>query len=115
MTTGAWREYREDATLGSAGSEDGTIVRDEEHSDGARITLERDTPRVPFAITCGVYGWVVHTRFLTTEQEAVGQFELMKKGLEQVLDAIPYKHEMGDDAKVERARNVCGDFVERFP
>jgi hypothetical protein len=35
----------------------------------ARITLERDGHQ-PFAITCGSYGWMVHTSFFSGEEEA---------------------------------------------
>jgi hypothetical protein len=34
-----WRLFRDGATKGQIGSEKGTIVRDLEHSEGARITL----------------------------------------------------------------------------
>ena len=58
-----WITYEDGKTIGSTGSEGGVILRDEECPDGARITLEEETHMgVPFAITCGVYGWLVHTR-----------------------------------------------------
>jgi hypothetical protein len=47
------------------GSEGGTIVLDEEHGLGARITLEKDGAIAPFTITCGIYGWMAHTRFFS--------------------------------------------------
>jgi hypothetical protein len=44
-------------TIGTIGSEGGVIVRDEEHPDGARITLEAVQGRpYSFAITCGGAG-----------------------------------------------------------
>jgi len=78
-----WTSF--DSTDGREGSENGTIIRDDEHAMGARITLERDTPTAPFAITCGVYGWMVHTRFFATEAEALAQFKEMKNALESIL------------------------------
>lgn len=39
-----------------------SLVRDEEHSAGARITLERDGSIAPFAITCGIYGGFLYHR-----------------------------------------------------
>ena len=42
-------------------SEGGVILRELEHPDGARIALERGGAVSPFAITCGIYGWMVHT------------------------------------------------------
>lgn len=62
-----WTPFVSGASLNTPGSEDGTIVRDEECDGFSRITLERETPHVPFAITCGIYGWMVHTRFFGAE------------------------------------------------
>jgi hypothetical protein len=73
-----WKPFDSGETIGQEGSENGTITRDEERLRGARITLERTTPTAPFAITCGVYGWMVHTRFFSIEADAIVQFEAMK-------------------------------------
>lgn len=67
-----WNACSDGKTVGQDGSEEGAIVLDEEHTDGARITLERDSKTAPAAITCGVYGWMVHTRFFADESEARG-------------------------------------------
>ena len=61
--TPAWHPFEDGASIGQAGSEGGVIVRDDEHPWGARITLERDGGFAPFALTCGIYGWMVHTRW----------------------------------------------------
>ena len=45
----------------SIGSEGGTIIADEEYKESCRITLER-CERYD-AITCGVYGCMMHTSF----------------------------------------------------
>ena len=71
---------------------------------GARITLERDTPTAPFAITCGVYGWMVHTRFFATEVEALAQFKEMKTGLESIL-MMPR----------ERVSAGLSQFIQQYP
>lgn len=52
-------------TIGTTGSEEGIIQKDEEYDGSARITLET-CPRHgtdEYAITCGVYGSMVHTTF----------------------------------------------------
>jgi hypothetical protein len=36
-----WTPFENGTSLGATGSEGGTILRDELHPDGARITLER--------------------------------------------------------------------------
>ena len=75
-----WQPTENGGTLGTAGSEGGVILRDEEHDLGARITLERHCSIAPFAVTCGIYGWFFHTRFASTETEA--EYSAMSSGLE---------------------------------
>lgn len=96
------------------GSENGIIQRDEEYSALARITLERDS-HTPLAITCGVYGWMVHTRFFATEEEANEAFEAMRVELARITDLIPSRT---DPRANERLSVVAGEmraFVEKFP
>jgi hypothetical protein len=83
-----WRPFKEGATVGREGSERGIILRDEEHSAEARITLESGCAHgVPFAVTCGMYGWFFRTRFVGTEVEA--EFPAMRDDLAAILDVIP--------------------------
>ena len=83
-----WYTFNQGATLGTEGSERGVIVTDEEHALGARLTLERGTQTAPFAITCGVYGWLVHTRFFPSETEANAEYDRMKTALAELLDRV---------------------------
>ena len=110
-----WRLFRDGATKGQTGSEKGTIVRDLEHSEGARITLERETPTVPFAITCGLYGWMVHTRFFGSEAEALMAFEEMKDALAKILETIPERHDPQMERKIEGVRTALNRFIEDYP
>ncbi len=80
-----WYPFENGATLGQKGSEEGIILRDEEHPQEARITLERDTRTAPFAITCGIYGCMMHTRFFSLESEATSQYDTMKIALAVLL------------------------------
>lgn len=114
----AWISYENGATLGLKGSEGGAIIRDHEHEGGARITLEQDTLRgVPFAITCGVYGWLVHTRFFADEPTALQEYERMQGALEAILKLLPDER-MSDDESA-RAADTAADavtaFVEQYP
>lgn len=111
----AWATIENGATLGTQGSESGVIERDEEHSDGARITLERGTTHAPFAVTCGVYGWMCHTRFFGTAQEATQEYEAMKVGLTNIVDLIPLQSDPEADAKSAHVVDAIQDFVARFP
>ena len=83
---------------------------DEEHTDGARITLERDGDIAPFSITCGVYGWMFHTRFFGEEAEARSQYDAMKVALSDLVRLnVP---------EADGGRTFAGDefseFVDRF-
>jgi len=108
VTGSSWRPFEDSATLGQAGSEEGVIVRDEEHPLGARITLEREARIAPFAITCGIYGWMMHTRFLSSETEAEMQYDLMKTSLTALLEAAE------KTADVDGGRQVLMDGVSKF-
>jgi hypothetical protein len=108
-----WRSFENGATVGQRGSEGGVILRDDEHELGARITLERDCSHgVPFAVTCGVYGWFFHTRLMGSEGEA--EFPAMRDGLAAILDIIP---RVGDTAaaRIGAVSEAITDFVARFP
>jgi hypothetical protein len=111
----SWAPLDGGATLGGQGSENGVIERDDEHAEGARITLERDGTIAPFAITCGVYGWMCHTRFFSTRDEADREFEAMKAGLSEILALIPLQTDPGADVKSKRVADAIQDFVTRFP
>ena len=80
-----WHSFDNGASLGQQGSEQGIIVQDEEHRDGARITLERDGGAAPFSITCGIYGLFVHTAFASDEPEALQMYSAMKERLDLII------------------------------
>jgi hypothetical protein len=104
----------EDGAEIARGSEGGRIVCDEEHLLGARITLEKNCEVAPFAITCGIYGWMMHTRFLSEECEAVEQYEAMKL---ELADLLGRAEALASDEEKQRAvlMEGCERFVERFP
>ncbi len=111
MPNSGWYAFEEGETLGQVGSEAGLIVSDEEHVLGARITLERETRMAPFAITCGVYGAMLHTRFLGDEAEARAEYEAMKEALAALVEMVDDASEAGRQAFAAGAT----DFVARFP
>lgn len=109
-----WRPYRDGATVGQRGSEDGIILPDEEHDAGARITLERGGSHgVPFAVTCGIFGWFFHTRLLGSEVEA--EFPAMCEGLAAILEIIPRADDPEADARMAPVSEAIKAFVSRFP
>ncbi|MGP8187674.1 MAG: hypothetical protein ACLQKY_16555 [Terracidiphilus sp.] len=113
MADSSWQPFENGSTLGQTGSEAGTIVRDEEHALGARISLERDTYVAPFAITCGIYGWMLHTRFFGSQEEAETQYDAMKQALAALLEAAEKTAESDGGRQV--LMEGVSSFVEMFP
>jgi hypothetical protein len=110
-----WYPFNSGKSIGERGSERGIIIRDDEHSDGARITLERAGTNAPFSITCGIYGWMFHTRFFGIESEAQDEFETMKSELARIISAIPLAADPEIRAKSQVVCHLISEFVERFP
>ncbi len=111
----SWYTYDNGRSMGQRGAENGIVILDEEHGDGARITLERECRAAPFAITCGVYGWMVHTRFFQSEPEAQREFARMKEGLAAILRKIPRKTDPDADLKRGAVVESLSRFVTKFP
>jgi hypothetical protein len=109
-----WQSFDKGRTIGKSGSETGIILLDEEHVDGARITLERDG-YTPFAITCGIYDWTVHTRFFANEEDARRAYEDMKQALDSIIRSIPLKSDPDFDPKTKATTRMIREFVERYP
>src|SRR5262245_57103964 len=108
-----WNAFDDGKSLGKSGSEGGTVRRDEEHDLGARITLEEGGSTAPWSITCGIYGWMFHTRFFGSEEEGNCEFDQMKLGLDKVLAIIPMKDEATHE-KMSAVSSAIEAFVKRF-
>jgi hypothetical protein len=104
----AWYPYKDGVTIGTIGSENGTIIMDEEHSLGARITLEQKEYQ-PYGITCGIYGNFVHTTWGSTQDEAVRTYENMKK---EIGDALKYIEP--DTVSQDEAVDYLADWIEKI-
>lgn len=101
-TNSSWQ----DITWSNTGPEKYQVLRDEEHARGARITLEKCNERKAFVITCGIYGWMVHTRFFTREAMALQSYKAMKSELSRILSSF-----QSDDEIIVSVKR----FIERFP
>lgn len=110
-----WRPLDSGSTIGRAGSEGGSTVRDEEHTAGARITLEREAGIAPFAITCGVYGWMVHTRFFESEDEASAEYERMKTAIAGILSTLEAAVSQDDREAMKQVYEQISALVRVFP
>ena len=80
----------------------------------SRITLESACLRAPFAITCTIYGWAYHTRFLADEATALDAYAEMKAALGDIVALLPQDD---DDipANADQIEQAVTDFAERFP
>jgi hypothetical protein len=99
-----WTPCDNGKTLGTEGSENGTIVMDEEHTDGARVTLERGGSVAPWSVTCGIYGAFMHTAFACDEAEGRSKYEGMK------IDLIVLMQEPDDDTRYK----MMGNFANKY-
>ena len=61
----------------------GLIISDEEYKDSCRITLEKCERY--YAITCGIYGGMMHTVFCNSTQYQE-TYNNMKKDLQEFID-----------------------------
>ena len=98
----AWLPYESES---EKGSEDGWIIEDEEIPGICRITLE-EGGHTPYAITCGVYGLMVHTAFASDYDEAMGKYEGMKQELEGCARLL-------DNESFENGE-WCGAFIDKW-
>lgn len=81
----SWYPFEDSKTIGTRGSENGIILLDEEHDIGARITLEKDGYHL-FALTCGIYGFMMLTGFASTEEEARVKYMAMRSDIALCLE-----------------------------
>jgi hypothetical protein len=103
-----WLAYDEGRSIGKVSTEGGVILLDEEHQQGARITLKRGSGYI--SISCHIYGWTDHTRFLQSTSEAQRDYAAMKAALGGVVGII--ESAGSKDIKVWEA---ISEFVRRFP
>jgi hypothetical protein len=115
MTDVMWRNFLDGRSVGMMGSEGGDIIRDEEHDAGARVTLERATRVASFYITCGISGWMVHTRWFDSEAVARGEFDTMKDALADILEKLKLAESVSPEEQLAQISPLLRDFVERFP
>ncbi len=65
-----WQPFDNGNSINQKGSENGNIIYDIEHINGARISIEKETSIAPYATTLGVYGVMFHTKFDGSEAAA---------------------------------------------
>ncbi|AYB29128.1 hypothetical protein [Chryseolinea soli] len=80
-----WTDFDNGKSIRQTGSEGGTILRDEENTFGARVTLEGKGDVAPFSITIGIYGLLFHTEFFLDLAQAQKCFDLFKRKIEDII------------------------------
>jgi len=110
-----WELFESGNTLGQSGSEGGVIIRDEMIQGKSRITLERGSPTAPFAITCGIYGWLVHTRYFANQLQANFAIWRMKHELQKIVALIPFKTKVVATELEADISKRLERFVKNFP
>ncbi|MDG4714556.1 hypothetical protein [Winogradskyella marincola] len=89
----SWFPFDNGKTIDSKGSEGGTILFDEEHLNGARVSLEENCYNAPYAITIGIYGVMFHTDFQDNLKASKLKYELLKHKIELVLNHLAIDEE----------------------
>jgi hypothetical protein len=108
-----WQALNGGSTIGSCGPDSGVILLDDEHDYGARITLERDGDIAPFSITCGIYGWMLHTVFFSDEAKAHLAFVEMQAELDRIVCAIPLGGDPDQKERTKATFAAIAQFAER--
>jgi hypothetical protein len=118
---GIWEAFEEGRSIGQVGSERGRIILDDSYTDDARITLEVVSrtrflrTRTSYAITCGIYGWMVHTRFFESEAEARDEFQKMKPSLSAVVERLRLESDDDTQRLIAEISPELHAFISRFP
>ena len=81
----SWYPFKNGKSINTVGSECGTIILDEEHEYGARITIEENSSLAPFSITLGIYEVMFHTDFANDLNVAKSKYNLFKQQVELIL------------------------------
>ncbi len=93
-----WRTFEDGTTIGTIGSEGGKILKDEENTFGARLTLEDKGDVAPASITIGVYGIMFHTYYFDTIEEGLLSINQFKTRIEKLIaHYLVDEHYRGED------------------
>lgn len=103
-----WTTYRQGSSIGTLSAEGDLILYDQEHADGARITLKRGKEYI--SVSINLYGWMDHTRFFNANLDAQREYRAMRSAMESLLKII----HTPDVTKI-RVWEAISDFVRRFP
>jgi hypothetical protein len=110
-----WSEFENGKTMGTKGSESGTIILDIENSNGARITLEKECGNIPFTITLGIYGIMFHTHFESELEKANEYVTQTKYRVNKIFELYDVSEDKRDDywySKHDKKINELAEMTE---
>ena len=90
--------------MGGRGTEGGIVLNDEEYDNACRITLEKC--KTYYAVTCGIYGSMVHTAFFD-QAEYEQKYEEMKQELESFVNRL-------DTLTGDERSDFYGQFCDKY-
>lgn len=108
MSMSNWLLYQSGMTIGTKTPLGDEILMDEVHTDGARLTIKRNSKYI--SVSCNINKWINHTRFFNTVRDAKREYIAMKPVLVDITDLL--KTPQINELKVWEA---ISNFVTRFP
>jgi hypothetical protein len=107
-----WVNFDQGKTIKQKGTEGGKVIRDEENTWGARISLEGKGDIAPFSITLGIYGLMFHTKFISTLEQGQECFNLYKQKIEAVLIHYEVAKEKRDESWNKRHDELVEEILQ---
>jgi hypothetical protein len=108
-----WVPIDNGETVDTIGFEGGTILKDEQYGDHARITLEEDGT-APYIIIATLAGFTDHICFYDDLNTAETYFERIKVDLERLIGLIPADNDPDLDDRRDILTTALEDFVQRY-
>jgi hypothetical protein len=104
-----WISHDKGKSIGTKGSEEGTIISDAENINGARITVEKECGNIPFAITMGIYGLMFTTHYVGSLEEANDYVVQSKFKINKIFDLYNIKEDKRDDGWQQKIYAIMDD------
>ena len=107
-----WELFEGGQHIGSMTEEGRVVVYDEEHADGARITIERCKDET-FCITCSIYRALFFVTIpYATAEEARASYAIMREEIGQAVEMLEKKGLPEDESHALLA-DWANNFIEK--
>lgn len=110
-----WQNFDSGKTMGSVNSDGSIIIYDEEHTNGARLTIEKGGTTAPFEIVFGIYDVMFHTHFEPSEEDAMRYVAHIKTIIERALAHVHMPEDYQDNAWNETFNNLMDELIDDYP